>query len=146
MLDESSCCDALTVLGCGASDLSVLLGDAVGGARDLVTKTVVLGGEALSLLLESLNVTVLGSELLLQTADLANAAGLVELSVLGSIGTLQLSVLKLEAEDIEDHTVGTVEDQREEEGEAAEVHVALRVEFASLDLHAFDTANSSSAK
>lgn len=140
------CSDSAGVLRCGAIDLSVLLGDAVGGARDLVTKTVVLGGETLSLLLESLNVTVLGSELLLQTANLANAAGLVELSVLGSIGTLQLSVLKLETENIEDHTVGAVEDQREEEGEAAEVHVALRVELASLDLHAFDTANGSSTK
>ena len=129
-----------------AIDLSVLLGNAVGGARDLVTKAVVLGGETLSLLLESLNVTVLGSELLLQAADLANAAGLVELGVLRSIGTLHLSVLKLETEHLEDHTVGAVEDQREEEGEAAEVHVALRVELASLNLHAFDTANGSSAE
>lgn len=137
---------ALTVLRCWAIDLSVLLGGDIRGARDLVTKTVVLGGETLSLLLKSLNVTVLGSKLLLQTADLANAAGLVELGVLGSIGTLHLSVLKLETEHLEDHGVGAVEDQREEEGEAAEVHVALRVELASLDLHAFDTANGSSTE
>jgi hypothetical protein len=137
---------ALTVLRCWAIGLSVLLGGGIGGARDLVTKTVVLGGETLSLLLKSLNVTVLGSKLLLQTADLANAAGLVELGVLGAIGTLHLSVLKLETEHLKDHGVGAVEDQGEEEGKTAEVHVALRVELASLDLHAFDTANGSSTK
>lgn len=126
-------------------NLSVLLGSAVRVASNLVTKTVVLGRETLSLLLESLNVTVLGSKLLLQAADLANALGLVELGVLRSVGALQLSVLKLETEDVKDHTVGAVEDQREEEGEATEVHVALGVELASLDLHAFDTANGSSS-
>lgn len=138
--------DALRVLDFGAMNLSVLLGSAVRVARNLVTETVVLGREALGLLLEGLNVTVLSSKLLLQTADLADALGLVELGVLGSVGALQLSVLKLETEDVKDHAVGTVEDQREEEGEATEVHVALRVELASLDLHAFDTANGSSTE
>lgn len=134
------------MLGFEAKNLSVLLGSAVRVASDLITKTVVLGRETLSLLLEGLDVAVLGSKLLLQAADLANVLGLVELGVLGSVGALQLSVLKLETEDVKDHAVGTVEDQREEEGEATEVHVALRVELASLDLHAFDTANGSSTE
>lgn len=43
--------------------------------------------------------------------------------------------LLLKAENIEDHDVGTVEDERQEQGEAAEIHVALRVELAGLNLH-----------
>ena len=41
-----------------------------------------------------------------------------------------------ETEGLKDEDVGAVEDQGQEEGEAAEVHVALGVEFAGLDFHA----------
>lgn len=126
------------------SALSVLLGDAVSGG-DLVTETVVLVGEALGLLLESLNVAVLGGKLFLQTTNLSGTTGVVEstgaLALVDGRVTLHASVLLLKTENVEDHGVGAVEDEGEEESETTEVHVALRVELAGLDLHTLGTTN-----
>lgn len=117
--------------------LPVLLRDAVGGA-DLVAKSVVLVGETLALLLQSLELAVLLPQCLLELRNLAELAGLAKtrlaLLALG-VTTSKALVLLLETEDFEDHGVGAVEDERQEECEAAKVHVALRVELAGLDLH-----------
>lgn len=116
----------------------VLLRDVVAGA-DLVAEAVVLIAEALALLLESLDVTLTLGELFLQLGDLAELTSLAEtglaLLALG-VAASEALVLLLEAQDVEDHGVGAVEDEGEEEGEATEVHVALRVELAGLDFHA----------
>jgi hypothetical protein len=96
---------------------------------------VVLSLKTLGLLLESVNILVLELELLLETGDFASVTGSGKLGALLGVlvGTLVLLELLLKTEDLEDHGVGTVEDQGEEQGETAEVHVALRVELASLD-------------
>lgn len=44
------------------------------------------------------------------------------------------------------HHVGAVEDQRKEERKTAEVHVALGVELAGLDLHALVSENGSARR
>ncbi len=41
------------------------------------------------------------------------------------------------------HHVGAVEDEGKEEGEATEVHVALGIELAGLNLHALVSENGS---
>lgn len=126
-----------------ATHLPILLGGAV-GAGDLVTHAVVLAGQTLGLLLKVRNIAVLGLKLLLQAANLASVTSPAEgsrvLLVAGGLAAERLDLL-LEAQDIEDHDVGAVENQRQEQGEAAEIHVALRVEFAGLHLHALRTAN-----
>ena len=115
-------------------------------ARDLVAHAVVLFLHLLNLLLEVLHVAVLGSELVLELANLAGAA-LDILETLALLGGASLALVLLElllkAEDIEDHNVGTVEDEGEEQGETAEVHVALGVELAGLNLHTLDTTKAS---
>lgn len=127
-------------------DLPILLGSALRVSADLVTKAVVLVGKTLALLLKSLNVTVLLLELLPELANLAKVTGVGKLGGVLAVGrllALEDLVLFLETKDIQDHGVGAVENQRQEEGEAAEVHVALGVELASLDLHALGTSNDS---
>ena len=49
----------------------------------------------------------------------------------------------LETQGVENHDIGAVKDQRQEESKAAEVHVALRIEFARLNFHTLTTSNSS---
>ena len=44
------------------------------------------------------------------------------------------------------HHVGTVEDQGQEERETTEVHVALGIELAGLDLHALVSENGSTRR
>lgn len=97
------------------------------------------------LLLEGLDILVAELDLALEARDLAGVTGHGELlRLLGVlVGTLELLELLLETEDLEDHDVGTVEDQGEEESETAEVHVALGVELASLDLETLVTHNGS---
>jgi hypothetical protein len=123
--------------------LPVLLQDAV-VVGDLVTESVVLVGETLALLLEVLDVAVALPDGLLELGDLTEVASGTEtrlaLLALGVTASKTL-VLLLKAQDFEDHGVGAVEDQGEEEGEAAKVHVALRVELAGLDLHALATSD-----
>jgi len=124
--------------------LPVLLGSAV-GRGDLIAKTVVLVRQALGLLLQSLNIAVPGGKLSLETANLAHFTSVIEASstlALVNLGvTLHAPVLLLETEDVKDHAVGAVEDERKEKGEATEVHVALRVKLAGLDLHTLWSAN-----
>ena len=126
-----------------ASSSSVLLGDTVLGA-DLVTESVVLVGKTLALLLQGLKLAVLLPQGLLELRDLAKLTSIAEtrlaLLALGVTGGETL-VLLLKTQDFEDHGVGAVEDEGKEEGEAAQVHVALRVELAGLDLHAFAAGN-----
>lgn len=110
--------------------------------RDLVAELMVLAGQTLALLLESLDVAILGRELFLQSANLTNRAGLRETGgvlAAGLLVTLEQLDAVFETENLEDHDIGTVEDQGQEEGEATEVHVALRVELAGLHLHAVGT-------
>lgn len=52
--------------------------------------------------------------------------------VVGFGVALHLLDCVLETDLLEDHGVGTVQNEREEQCEAAEVHVALGVEFAGL--------------
>lgn len=108
------------------------------GSSVLLGQVVILLLEALRLLLEGGNIAVLGLKLAAQSSDLTSLTGLSELgALLGvAVGTLVLLDLLLQTEDVEDHDVGAVEDEGEEQGEAAKVHVALRVELACLDFEA----------
>jgi len=125
------------------STSSVLLGDAVGGA-DLVTESVVLVGKTLALLLQRLKLTVLLPQSLLELRNLAKLTSIAKtrlaLLALG-VASGEALVLLLKAQNFEDHGVGAVEDEGEEESEAAQVHVALRVELAGLNLHALATGD-----
>jgi hypothetical protein len=108
----------------------------LGPARNFVTHTVVLLLHALYLFLESFHITILGSELLLERADFSWAASALDrLASLNSWVALECLELLFEAENVENHNVSSVEDEGQEESETAEVHVALRVELASLHLH-----------
>ena len=86
--------------------------------------------QTLALLLEGLKVQVLLGKLLLKGSDL----------VRGLDGGVLVAVVDanalLEADDVLDHYIGAVEDQGKEQGEAAEVHVALGVKLAGLDFGA----------
>ena len=127
----------------GRDFLQVLLHSLVtlaGG--DHITKLVVLASQALALLLEGLNIALLLCQLLLQGANLSNRSSLSEPSrvlAAGLLVTLEQLDTILKAEDLQDHDVGAVEDQGEEEGETAQVHVTLRVEFTGLHLHTICT-------
>lgn len=100
------------------------------GGLKLVAELVVALVEALALLLEGLEVEVLLGQLLLERSNLVRAlAGEVLVAVVGAD-------LVLEADDVLNHDIGAVEDQGQEQGEAAEVHVALGVELAGLDFGA----------
>lgn len=117
--------------------------------RDLVTELVVLAGQSLALLLESLDIAFLGLELLLQSANLTSRAGLRDTGrvlAAGLLVTLEQLDTVLETENIKDHDIGAVENKGQEEGETAEVHVALRVEFAGLHFHAVGTEVCGSGK
>lgn len=109
---------------------------------DSVTQEVVFAGQAFALLLKSLDVTILGLNKFGQTTDLANGASLGDASGVLATGLLvavEETNAVLKTEDLEDHGVGAVENQGEEESESTEVHVALRVELAGLNLHAVGT-------
>jgi hypothetical protein len=107
---------------------------------------IVLLLESLGLLLHCGNLLVLLLKLSLELANLVCAVFAVQLLALlaTSIWTALIHFhLLFEAEDIKDETVGAVEDQGQEEGEAGEVHVALRVELAGLDFHSLGADGSS---
>lgn len=98
----------------------------------------ILAGESLTLLLQSLNVAVLGLELLPETSDLSDISSLGEtcgVLATGSLVTFEVLDAVLKTENLEDHGIGAVEDERQEEREAAKVHVALGIELPSLDFH-----------
>ena len=104
--------------------------------RHLITKSIVLIAQPLALLLQGLNVPILLRQLLLELANLTELARLIKLVVLWLVA-FHCPDFLLQTQSVEDHDIGAVEDEREEEREAAEVHVALGVEFARLDFHAF---------
>lgn len=106
----------------------------LGGLRSLVlvSKVAVALMELLALLLEGLEIEVLLLELLLEGSHL----GVSTLAGDGLVA-LESGQAVLEADVLGDEDVGAVEDQRQEEREAAEVHVALGVELAGLDFEAF---------
>ncbi len=120
--------------------LSILLGCGVWVLLAvLVPQIIIFAAEALTLLLERLNVSVLLRQLVLQLSNLSSAACLSKFVRLlaRSLGVTFVALdFLFETEGVEDHHVGAVEDEREEEGEAAKVHVALGVEFAGLHFHA----------
>lgn len=94
------------------NDLSVLLGSLV-GLGELVTQVVILTLQTFSLLLESLDVTVLGFEFILKTSDFTNAASFCDTSgvlAAGLLVTLEKLDAVLETEDFDNHDIGTVED------------------------------------
>ena len=108
------------------------------GAK-LVTELAILPAQALTLLLEVLQIAVLLSQLILQFGNLTGTTGLVELVGLLAFGlgiAFVIFDLLFKPECVQDHGIGSVEDEREEEGETAEVHVALGVKFAGLHFHA----------
>lgn len=130
----------------GSVDLLHLLGDTILlGTAVLLSKLVILAVERGGLLLEGLDVLVTELDLALEAGDLTGVTGHGELrGLLGVlVGTLELLELLLETEDLENHDVGAVEDQGEEESETAEVHVALGVKLASLDLETLVTHDGS---
>ena len=107
---------------------------------ELVAQPVILVTQPLALTLQRLDITVPLLQLLLESTNLAHLTRVRQLVlrlVVGGLVATQTLDFLLEAQDVEDHHVGAVEDEGEEEGEAAEVHVALGVEFAGLDFHAF---------
>jgi len=105
---------------------------------EVVTHPVVLLAEPVGLLLQHIDVAIPLLQLILQTADLSDITSIGELLlrlVASKLVAVEALDLLLQTQDVQDHGVGAVEDEGEEEGEAAEVHVALGVEFAGLDLH-----------
>lgn len=108
---------------------------------ELLGQLIVLPVQRTSLLLERLDVLVSLLDLLLQVRNLAGiTSGGKLLGLLGVlVGTLVLLDSLLKAKNLEDHDVGSVQNQGQEQGEAAEVHVALGVELSGLDLQSFVT-------
>lgn len=113
------------------------------GGGVLVAELIVALVELLTLLLESLEVLVLKLKLLSETSELTGlASGGKLLSILGvALGTLVRADLVLKTHHLEDHNIGAVKDERQEEGETTKVHVALRVELAGLDFETLVTHN-----
>lgn len=121
------------------TNLSALLGRRSAAlGRQLIADIVVLALKTLTLLLESLDILLTLDKLLLETANLTGLTSFSELVGLLAVdvGAFVALDLLFETEDVEDHHVSAVEDQGEEEREAAEIHVALGVELAGLDFHA----------
>lgn len=106
----------------------------------LIAQATILITQALTLLLQNLNILIALAELLLQRGDFAQLTRLAELLVrliVGGLLAAQGLDFGFQTQRVEDERVGAVQDEGEEEGEAAEVHVALGVELAGLDFHAF---------
>lgn len=128
-------------------NLSVFLGSLV-GLGELVTQVVVLSLQTFSLFLKILDIAVLGFEFLLKTTNLTNAACFGDtcgILTAGLLVTFEKLDAVLKTENFDNHDVGTIEDQGEKQGEAAKVHVSLRVELAGLDFHPLSSEGGSSA-
>lgn len=101
----------------------------------LLAQIVIFAREALSLLFQGLDIDIALLDLLLEAGNLAGLSGdgklLTFLGLL--VSALILLDLLFEAQHIQDHCVGSVQDQRQEQCEAAEIHVSLAVELAGLD-------------
>ena len=110
----------------------------------LVAQIAILAAQTLRLLLQGLQIAVLLGQFFSQATNFPSIASVSQLVGLLSSSlwvTLVLLDLLLKTQDIEDHSVCAVEDQGEEKGETAEVHVALGVELAGLDFHALVAKN-----
>ena len=120
--------------------LSVLLGCRIRVLLAvLIAQISIFTTETLTLLLERLNIPILLRQLVLQLANLSGTTCLSELVQVfaRSLGvTLVALDFLFETESVEDHDIGAVEDEGEEEGEATKIHVALGVELAGLHFHA----------
>lgn len=114
----------------------------------LLRQGIVLAVQTSGLLLEVLEVLVLLGQRLLKTSDLTRLPGHGELLGLFGVlvGALVVLDLLLKTQDLENHNVRPVEDEGEEKGEAAEVHVALGVELAGLHLETFVAHDGGSTK
>lgn len=121
--------------------LPLLLGRGIGVLlRKLIAQVVVLPAQPLALLLHSLQLPVLLRQLILQAGNFTESTSLGKL--VGFLALCLWIVLValdsfLETESVQYHDIGAVQDEGEEQGKAAEVHVALGVEFAGLDFHPF---------
>lgn len=118
-----------------SNDLGVLLWLDNRCCEFVVAETVIFLLETIALLLEDLNVTLLLGKLLLEVSNLVELASLCQLVGLFTTGRLvtgETLDFIFKTESVEDHDVGSIEDKREEQGEAAKVHVTLSVEFAGL--------------
>ena len=105
----------------------------------LITQISIFAAEALTLLLERLNISILLRQLVLQLSNLSSTTCLSKLVgvLAGSLGVTFITLdFLFQTERVQDHHIGAIEDEGEEEGEAAKVHVALGVEFAGLHFHA----------
>jgi hypothetical protein len=109
---------------------------------------IVIFVQSCKLALRCIQFLVLLAKLSLELTDLIctalSAELLAFLSTSVGIALVHLDLL-FQAEDVENHDVGAVENEGEEESEATKVHVTLRVELASLDLHTLGTHGCSSA-
>jgi len=116
------------------------------GRGDSVAHALVFLVESISLLLQDLDILVTLLQFLLELADFAELTSLTETGA-GLAGSLasELLDLLLEAQSVEDHDICAVEDEREEKSETTEVHVALRVELASLDFHTLSSGDGASS-
>lgn len=122
-----------------ASYLFLLVGLGGLGSLVLVAELIVALVQLLALLLEVLQVLVLLGQLLAEASNLtglARGAELLALLLAAAVAFVGSEAI-FEAHDVEDQEEGSVEDEGQEQCEAAEVHVALRVEFADLDFEAF---------
>ena len=105
----------------------------------LIPQIPILAAQALTLLLERLDIPILLRQLILQLSNLSSTTCLGKFVGLlaRSLGVTFIALdFLFETEGVEDHHIGAVEDEGKEEGEAAKVHVALGVEFAGLHFHA----------
>ena len=111
----------------------------------LDAQLVIFSLQTLGLALHGFQLLVFLLELLLEFTNLVCAVTSGKLLSFLSAG-LRVSLVHLDllfqTEDIEDHAIGAIKNQGEEQSESGQVHVALRVEFASLDLHTVGTDGS----
>lgn len=118
------------------------------GLGKFVSQVVVFSLETFGLLLQSLNIAVFGCELLLKLSNLAEVASFSNARGVFA-GSLLVTLEKLDAifqtEDFKNHDICTIEDQRKEQCESTEIHVPLRIELASLNLHTLSTQGGGSA-
>lgn len=118
--------------------LLVQLGVA-GGSVELVADSVVLSGQIGGLRLKSSNVLILLLQLSLEQSDLlVGVVGGRQLGLdLGVGGTLELVDEVSGVDELNYQRVGSVQNERQEEGESAQVHVSLAVELSGLELGSF---------
>lgn len=96
--------------------------------------------QALTLLLHGFKLPILLCQLVLKRSNLPSTTSLLQFLCILALGlgvTFVALDFLFETEGVEDHAVCAIEDEGKEEGETAEVHVALGIELARLHFHAF---------